>query len=197
MPETRGKDKGSQPAAPLTSTDLNWPTQRKWQRMQRAKAVMEKVLSNTPAFTSLAADKQELARKEISENMEVHSLYLLSFMDTIAEMYISISLLVLHADLLILTCFLLLFSDDYMDHTRPRTVYPNKQAVLNAINSVFYNNEDVFGIQWANTLFQIPEAAQDAGNADDDGDNAGGAGGDKGNKGDKGDKGNKKGESSK
>ena len=75
MSETRGKGTGkaNQPDAPLTSGDLNYPQQRKWMRMQRAKAVMEKVLSNTPAFTSLAANKQALAREEIvdllSENM--------------------------------------------------------------------------------------------------------------------------------
>jgi len=74
-PETRSKGKGqaSQPAAPLTSSDLLYGPQRKYQRMQRTKAVMEQVLSNTPAFTSLAADKQALAREEIinllGENM--------------------------------------------------------------------------------------------------------------------------------
>ncbi|KAK8108401.1 hypothetical protein PG984_014202 [Apiospora sp. TS-2023a] len=51
--------------------------------------------------------------------------------------------------------------DDFMDHTPPRTVYPREQAVLNAINSVFSHNEDVFGIQWTNDLFEIPHVAAD------------------------------------
>ncbi|KAK8122786.1 hypothetical protein PG984_011456 [Apiospora sp. TS-2023a] len=157
MPETRSKGKGqaSQPAAPLTSSDLQYGPQRKYQRMQRAKAVMERVLSNTPAFTSLAADKQALARKEI--------------IDLLGENI-----------------------DDFMHHTPPRTVYPNDQAVLNAINSVFAHNEDVFGIQWNNNLFKTTNAAADADNASDDGDNAGA---NVGNNGDK--KGDKKGKSSK
>ncbi|KAK7973516.1 hypothetical protein PG996_007741 [Apiospora saccharicola] len=36
-------------------------------------------------------------------------------------------------------------------------------------NSVFAHNEDVFGIQWTNDLFEIPDAAADAGIANDGG----------------------------
>ncbi|KAK7914103.1 hypothetical protein PG985_011806 [Apiospora marii] len=141
MPETRGKAKAkaNPPAAPLTSGNLHYVQKSKGKRMRRAKAVMEKVLSNTPAFTSLAADKQALARTEI--------------IDLINENI-----------------------DDFMDHTPPRSVYPPEQAVLNAVDSVFHYNEDVFGIRWTNNLFKIRDVA------DDDGDDAEGTVDDNGDK---------------
>lgn len=49
-----------------------------------------------------------------------------------------------------------------MSHTAPHTVYPYDQAVLNACNSVFYWNEDVFGIQWSENMFKLDAEAKDA-----------------------------------
>ncbi|KAK7994319.1 hypothetical protein PG991_015907 [Apiospora marii] len=101
-----------------TSADLNEFPPRVRQRFQRAKAYLDKVLLDSPAFASLDAAKQVFATEEIEallrENIE-----------------------------------------DFMRNTAPHTRYPHVQAVLSACNSVFYWNEDEFGIRWTEDMFKI------------------------------------------
>ncbi|KAK6821030.1 hypothetical protein PG987_015430 [Apiospora arundinis] len=44
---------------------------------------------------------------------------------------------------------------NFMDSTAPRSIYPMKEAVGAALKSIFYWNEDVFGIKWREDLLVL------------------------------------------
>lgn len=58
-----------------------------------------------------------------------------------------------------LTC--VAFSEDFMSRTACYTSYPQDHAILSACHSVFYWNEDVFGIRWAEDMFKLDAEAKD------------------------------------
>ncbi|KAK7987233.1 hypothetical protein PG996_006165 [Apiospora saccharicola] len=155
MPSTKGKGKAILPTAAFTialfSTQSASATAvsatsvpaaaSSTSQQNEVKTALNRVLSNSIDFAALGAAKQGEIEALLREDMHV------SWPELSTPQLI-------HGDGQ-------LFSEDSMSHSAPYTNYLHNQAIFNACNSVFYWNEDVFGIQWTETMFKLDAKNKD------------------------------------